>query len=217
MTAPKPISRIVRARMSERKQREARLRKPKQGSWGTTSATYFHSVHDVFRESQKAAAASPTKSSRWVYVALPVLMAGLEAFLIEHQRLLSNSTRKKLAGVDGVREVLMQYQLPDELRLDIEALVEVRNQIIHPAPVPFGKPEWPKSLQRLRDRKVLDGPTPQSGTDVLALLASHRLLEWAVERCAEALEMVADFDPERAWMFQESARNLGRVRGNKKP
>jgi len=34
--------------------------------------------------------------------------------------------------------------------------------------VPFGKSEWPNSLQRLRDRKVLDGTTPQSGADVLA-------------------------------------------------
>jgi len=198
--------------MSERKQREARLRKPKQGSWGTASATYFHSVHSVFRESAKAAAASAKGSSQWVYVGLPVLMAGLEAFLIEHQRMLNGgSGTKKLAGVDGVREVLNQYQLPDALRLDIEALVEVRNQIVHPAQVPFGRPEWPKSLQRLRDRKVLDGPTPQSGTDVLALLASHRLLEWAVERCAKALDAVADSDPEREWMFHESARNLWRV------
>ncbi len=38
---------------------------------------------------------------------------------------------------------------------------------IHPS-VPFGKSEWPNSLQRLRDRKVLDGTTPQSGADVLA-------------------------------------------------
>jgi len=202
---------IVRARMSERKQREARLRKLQQGSWGTASATYFQSVQDVFRESEKAAAESPTGSSRWVYVGLPVLMAGLDAFLIEHQRLLSNSTLKELTGVDGVREILMQYQLPDELRLDMEALVEVRNQIIHPVPVPFGKPEWPHSLQRLRDRKVLDGHVPQSGTDVLALLASHRLFEWAVERCADALDVVAACDPERAWMFRESARNLWRV------
>ena len=206
------VRRGLSASMSEKKQRQERLRNRESGSWGTASATYFHSVQNVFHESEKAAADSPAGSSPWVYVGLPVLMAGFEAFLIEHQRLLKGkSSFKKLAGVDGLREVLNQYQLPDELRLDIEALVEVRNQIIHPAQVPFGKPEWPKSLQRLRDRGVLDGNMPQSGTDALDLLAKHRLLEWAAARCAEALDVVADSDPERAWMFHESAGNLWRV------
>jgi hypothetical protein len=77
--------------------------------------------------------------------------------------------------------------------------------------VPFGKPAWPESLQRLRERKVLDGNTPQSGTDVLDLLASHRMFEWAIQRCAEALDVIADSDPERSWMFHQLAANLWRV------
>jgi hypothetical protein len=198
--------------MSERKQREARLRNRQSGSWGTTSTMYFHAVELVFRESAKAVADDPTKSSRWVYAGLPVLMAGVEAFLIEHQHLLKDSSSiQTLAGVSSVREVLKLYPLTDELRQDLEALIEIRNQIVHPSPVPFGRPEWPESLQRLRDRKVLDGNTPQSGTYALALLASHRVFEWAVERCAEALDVVADSDAERSWMFHHSAENLWRV------
>ena len=198
--------------MSERKQREVRLRNRQSGSWGTTSAMYFHSVHEVFRESEKAAAASPTKSSRWVYAGLPVLMAGVEAFLIEHQHLLKDSSRiQTLAGINNVREVLKLYPLPDELRRDLEALIEIRNQIVHPSPLPFGKAAWPESLQRLRDQTVLDGNAPQSGADVLALLASHRVFEWAIERCAEMLDAVADSDAERSWMFHQLADNLWRV------
>jgi len=203
---------------SERSQRETRLLNRESGSWGTTSAMYFGTVQAVFRESAKAVAGNPQRSSRWVYAGMPVLMAGVEAFLIEHQHLLKDSSGSKtVAGVDPVRGVLKLYPLPDELRRDLEALVEIRNQIVHPSPVPFGKPAWPQSLQRLRDWKVLDGKTPQSGMDVLDLLASHRMFEWAVERCAEALDVIADSDAERSWMFHQLAENLWRVLENPKP
>jgi hypothetical protein len=116
-----------------------------------------------------------------------------------------------------VREVLKLYPLTDELRQDLEALIEIRNQIVHPSSVPFEKPEWPESLQRLRDRRVLDGNTPQTGMHALALLASYRVFEWAVERCAEALDVVADSDAERAWLFHGQSRNLWRVMEKPKP
>jgi hypothetical protein len=196
--------------MNDRKQREARLRNRQSGSWGTVSTWYFHCVELVFRESAKTAAAA--QPSRWVYAGLPVLMVGVEAFLIEHQNLLKDSSGiQTLAGVDSVRDVLKLYPLSDELRRDLDALIEVRNLIVHPAQVPFGKAEWPDSLQRLRERKVLDGNIPQSGTHALALLENHRLFAWAVERCAELLDVVADSDPERSWMFHQHAKNLWRV------
>ena len=199
--------------MSERKQREERLRNRQGGGWGTASTMYFHAVELVFRESAKAVADDPTKTSRWVYAGLPVLMVGVEAFLIEHQHLLKDSSSiQTLAGVDPVRDVLKLYPLTDELRQDLEALIEIRNQIVHPSSVPFGKPEWPESLQRLRDRKVLDGNTPpQSGMHAVALLASHRVFEWAVVRCAEALDVVADSDPERSAVSCASRKSLARA------
>jgi hypothetical protein len=92
-------------------------------------------------------------------------------------------------------------------------LIEIRNQIVHPSPVPFGKLGWPESLQRLRERKVLGGNAPQSGTDVLDLLASHRMFEWAIRRCAEALDVIAGSDADRSWMFHRLAENLWRVVG----
>jgi len=203
---------------SERNQRTARLLNRQSGSWGTTSAMYFDAVRSVFRESAKASAGDPTKSSRWVYAGMPVLLAGVEAFLIEHQHLLKDSSSiQALAGVCSARGVLKLYHLPDELRRDLEALIEIRNQIVHPSPVPFGKPGWPESLQRLRERKVLNGNTPQSGTDVLDLLASHRIFEWAIQRCAEALDVIADSDAERSWMFHQLAENLWRVVKNPTP
>jgi hypothetical protein len=198
--------------MGEKNQRNARLLDRKPGSWGTTSGMYFDALRGVFRESRKASAGDPMKPSRWVYAGIPLLITGVDAFLIEHQHLLRDNFGTQLvAGIADIRTVLGRlYLLPDELRLDIEALVEVRNQIVHPSPVPFGIPEWPASLQRLRERKVLGGDIPQSGTDVLSLLANHNLFEWAVVTCAKTLEIVAASD-EREELFRGLVRNLWRV------
>jgi len=65
-------------------------------------------------------------------------------------------------GVESVKEVPNLYSLPDELRRDLKALIEFGNQIVHPSPLPFGRPSWPAPLQRLRDQKVIDGNTPQA-------------------------------------------------------
>jgi hypothetical protein len=194
--------------MGERKHGEARLRNRQSGSWGTTSAMYFDVLRKVFQESKKAIAGDPSKPSRWVYAGLPVLIAGVESFLIEHQNLLQDSSRiRTLAGIKEIPLVLRLYPMPDEVRLDMEAVIEIRNHIVHPSPLPFGKPEWPACLQRLLDRQVLVGDAPQSGTDVLALLANHAVLEWAVLQSAKVLELVAASD-DRTDVFRGQIRNL---------
>jgi hypothetical protein len=198
--------------MSERKKRTARLRNRQPGSWGTISTMYFDIVDKVFRESASAAGEDQTQPSRWVYAGLPMLIAGFEGFLIEHQHLLKeNRELQTFAGIHDLSKVLKLYPLPDDLRRDMEALIELRNQILHPSPVPFGEPGWPDSLERLRLHKVLDGNTPQSGADVLALLANHRVFIWAVEKCAETLDVVTASDADRSWMFRQLAGNLWRV------
>ena len=198
--------------MNERKQREDRIRNRRNGDWGATCSMYFCAVHQVFGESQKASQRDPEQRSVWVYAGIPVLLAGVEAYLIQHQHLLRDSSGMKvLAGVDPLKEVLELYALPVELQTDMEVLIETRNQIVHPSPLPFGQPEWPASLKRLHELKVIEGNTPESGANALAMLGSHRLFEWAVERCAQALDLVADSDPDRAWMFHRHAEYLWHV------
>jgi hypothetical protein len=45
----------------------------------------------------------------------------------------------------------------------------------------------------------------------MALLESHALFAWAVERCADVLSVVAESDDERAELFRDSVFNLWRV------
>ena len=198
--------------MNERRQREDRIRNKRSGGWGTTSGMYFYVVHQVFAESDKASQPDPGRRSVWVYAGIPLLLAGVEAYLIQHQHLLKDASGiKVLAGVDPLKEVLKLYPLSVELQADMESAIEIRNQIVHPSPLPFGQPEWPASLKRLHEQKVIEGNVPDSGTSVLAMLGSHRVFEWAVERCAQALDLVADSDPDRAWMFHQHAEYLWQV------
>jgi hypothetical protein len=98
-----------------------------------------------------------------------------------------NSGDKFVAGVSDICKVLKLYLLPDELRLDMDALVQVRNQIVHPSQVPFGAAEWPDSIKWLRDRRVLDGKMPQSGTEALcAARESQAVRVGGREMCREA-------------------------------
>jgi hypothetical protein len=75
--------------------------------------------------------------------------------------------------------------MPDELRLDMEAVIEIRNHIVHPSRLPYGKLEWPASLQRLRDQQVLLGDMPQrlvSKPAVLKTLACNLSMKFPLNR-----------------------------------
>jgi hypothetical protein len=171
------------------------------------SAEYFHLVGILFQHSSQIHAEG-AKRSLWVYAGLPLLLAGLEAFLIEHQHLSKLAPRDPpIAGIDPLLDVVKSYSAPDALVLSIADLVEVRHEIMHPATLPFARGKCPDYVNRLQ-LQLLDSYKPQSGAEILKLLASHRLFEWAIEKCCELLYAVAHSDPERTWMFGRLADNL---------
>lgn len=172
------------------------------------SAEYFQLVGIIFQRSSQIDAEG-AKRSLWVYAGLPLLLAGLEAFLIEHQHLSKLAPREPpIAGVDPLLEVVKSYSAPDALVLAIADLVEVRHEIVHPATLPFAHGKCPDYVNRLQELQLLDSRKPQSGAEILKQLASHRLFEWAIEKCCELLYAVAHSDPDRAWMFGRLADNL---------
>src|SRR6266478_9419300 len=102
--------------MNETKQRKDRISNRQNGGWGTTSAMYFRTVQQVFEMSEKASEGDPARRSTLVYAGLPVLISGVEAFLIEHQHMLKDSSGiAALAGVDALKNVLKLYPLGNEL------------------------------------------------------------------------------------------------------
>ena len=99
------------------------------------STEYFQLVGILFQRSSQIGAG---ERSLWVYAGLPLLVAGIEAFLIEHQRLFTSTRRSgPLAGIEPLMDVVKSYNLPIPLVQAIADLVEVRHEIIHPATPPF--------------------------------------------------------------------------------
>ena len=190
-----------------RKERTERLLHEHQtGSWSTMSTEYFQLVGILFQRSSQIGAG---ERSLWVYAGLPLLVAGIEAFLIEHQRLFTSTRRSgPLAGIEPLMDVVKSYNLPIPLVQAIADLVEVRHEIIHPATPPFNPENYPEYVKRLQEMQLLDSHTAQSGAEVLSLLASHRLFEWGIDKCGELLHAVAASDPERSRMFAGLADNL---------
>ena len=194
-----------------RKDRQARLREDHPGNWSSMSNEYFQIVSILFQRSSQIAAEG-AKRSLWVYAGLPLLLAGLEAFLVEHQHLFKLAPPPQpVAGIDPLMDVVKSYKVPDTLVAAIADLVEVRHEIMHPVTLPFERGKCPDYVKRLLELQLLDSYRVQSGADILKLLASHRLFEWAIGRCCELLDAIALSDPPRARIFGGLADNLREV------
>jgi hypothetical protein len=200
-----------------RKDREARLREDHPGRWSSMSDEYFQIVGILFQHSSQIAAEG-ARRSLWVYAGLPLLIAGLEAFLVERQHLFKFAPRlQPVAGIDPLVDVVKSYNVSETLVVAIADLVEVRNEIMHPATLPFDRGKYPDYVNRLLELQLLDCYRVQSGAEILKLLASHRLFEWAVGRCCELLDAVARSDPQRSHTFSQLADNLREVIGSTPP
>lgn len=184
-----------------RKEREDRLRNQYSGSWGSSSAWYFRLGGEIFKCSAK-----DSSHVGWVYAGLPILLAGMEAFLIEHQQILRlDPLVKPVAGIDPLIEVLNAYPIPAQLRHEVEIAIEVRNEILHPSPKPFST--CPGFIAELQSAGVLDTRQVDSGTSLLALIGSHRFFQWAALRCQKVVQCVVESD-DRKPMYAGLAANL---------
>ncbi len=89
--------------------------------------------------------------------------------------------------VDG-RVKLLQCQLPDQFAQLynvagnlLEELIELRNEVIHPAHLATGTPDnWPAELRRTKARGILQSSEGPGDYLFLEQMKSLRLLDWAM-------------------------------------
>jgi len=101
--------------------------------------------------------------------------------------------------------VLEVYSLPPTLRHQMEVLLEIRNEIIHPSPKPFSA--CPPYILELQAAGVLESRLVGSGTSLLARIGTHKFFQWAAIRCRELLHCVVESD-DRKPMYAGLASNL---------
>jgi hypothetical protein len=191
------------SRRQGRKDREARVTTRHGGSAGTSSQDILLLVSKLYEHSRQEATSLDGNWSRYVYAGLPMLLAALQALVAEFEFLLNPSGSGQPPDVNRP-EFLTRYEIAGSLLERYTDLIELRNEVIHPAHAPTGNADnWPDYLRRVKEAGLLNTTgDPRGDYILLSQLASHRLFTWAVAVTRELYEKVIESDPARATQFR---------------
>jgi hypothetical protein len=171
-----------------RREREERILEPKGGWAGTSSTDLFFLAEKLYGQAKSEAESLDGNTSSYVWAALPILLSGLSATLVEQEAMLANQRQEERVQVLIDTAYLPEqfnrlYRVSGELIEDLKILVELRNEIIHPAHMATGTPDnWPETLRAFKQRGLLSSTgDPTSDYLMLEQMKSLRLLEWAFE------------------------------------
>jgi hypothetical protein len=190
-----------------RDERSERLTQRKFGGWGTTSQDLLSVVGKLFHLSAEEAEASQDQNhSRYTYAGLPLLFSAIYSFIIEYEGILnSQPLSDNLLAKSGLADLLeRRYGVCGDLLAEFRELNEIRNEIIHPIPLPVGTPDnWPDYLRSVKQQGLLSSTgNPQADYLMLPQMASHNLFKWAVGITEQVYEAIVNSDPAKAASFQ---------------
>lgn len=200
-----------------KKSRDDRLLHLHGGQWGTFSADLVYLVGCLYRLSFEEAKSHDGNYSKFPYAGIPLLPSALQSFVIEYESLLNIAASRPMLeplafhGQRGLLEMLRKrYKVDGELLKEAEDLIEVRNEIVHPIPVPAGTAgNCPAYLQHLKSRGLLESTGKQTADfGFFAQLASHRLFAWACRVTRDLFKEVAESDGNKAQWFAGHVENF---------
>lgn len=193
-----------------RNDRLERITQQKVGPWATTSQYLLWTASRLFDLSRQ--------EPRFVYAGLPLLMAALHSFALEYERFLTHGQMPGIftdKNLDLAKLMKERYAVPGDLLEDLRDLIELRNEIIHPSPLPTGtRDNWPDYLRRVKDKGLLT-TSGGSAADYLLLdqIASYRLFSWAVQVTRKLYSAVVNSDPMKAHHFHRYLTNFDSLFG----
>src|SRR5260221_7982552 len=182
-----------------------RVKQRKTGQWSSVSSDLLYLASRLYRLSEKEANASIDKrTSKMVFAGIPLLLSSLYALITECESI-GVSTAPAVEPLAPLPKVLSEnYGLSGELLKDFECLCEIRNEIVHPVPLPIGTNDnWPEYLRRVKDKRVaVEHPDSSTHYTFFAQMASHDLFAWAVLVTRGAYQAVIYSFPDRGGLFQ---------------
>jgi hypothetical protein len=187
-----------------REDRNQRFEKKRSGVAATSSQDFLHLAQLLFTHSKEyAAKCTGGNCSRNTLAGLPMLLAALQAFVVECEFLLHPAPPGKPLDINTYA-FMTQYGIADDLRENFEDLIELRNEIIHSSHATTGTPDnWPPYLQRIKTLGLLESTGEEHDYVLLTQIASHRLFAWAVQIVRALYERVIDqvhtTDPSRVY------------------
>lgn len=196
---------MTKGGMGGTKDRKDRLEQRKSGQWSTVSSDLLFLACRLYKLSEKEANASTDKkSSKMVFAGIPLLLSSLSSLIIECENI-GTVTPRPLDMSQPLPKLLSEkYGMSGDLLKDFECLCEIRNEIVHPVPLPTGTNDnWPEYIRRVKDKRVgIEHPEPDTHYTFFAQMASHDLFAWAVVITREAYKTVIHSYPGQGGLFQ---------------
>jgi hypothetical protein len=191
--------------MQGRKDRVDRVKQRKSGQWASVSPDFLFLASRLYKLSEKEAQASKDgRSSKMVFAGLPLLLSSLTALILECESI-GVVTAPNVEPLEPLPNVLStRYGLSGEMLKEFECLCEIRNEIVHPVPLPPGTSDnWPEYLRRVKKKKItIEHPEPNVHYAFFSQMASHDLFAWAVFVTYHAYQAVIDSYPDRGGLLQ---------------
>jgi hypothetical protein len=189
-----------------RNDRLSRVTEHRSGAWGTVSQDLLHLAAKLFRLSKDESNSQLDKNtSRFVYAGIPLLLAAVHSFAVEYEGILNLEPLPAELSTDPLAKLMeTRYGLSGRPLEDLRDLIEIRNEIIHPHPMPTGTPDnWPDYLRHIKQKEFLSSTgDPKTDYIMLAQIASHRLFGWAVEVTKGLYGAIVNSNPTKAQLFQ---------------
>jgi hypothetical protein len=196
---------MTKGGMRGTKDRVERVKQRKTGQWSTVSSDLLFLASRLYKLSEKEAQASiDGRSSKMVFAGIPLLLSSLTSLIIECESI-GVVTAPAVEPLEPLSHVLStRYGLSGEMLKDFECLCEIRNEIVHPVPLPPGTSDnWPEYLRRVKNKKVtIEHPEPNVHYTFFAQMASHDLFAWSVFVTYHAYEAVIHSFPDRGGLLQ---------------
>ncbi len=159
---------------------------------------------------QDASHSANLNTSFYVFAGLPILLAALQALVAEYEFIIYSAKHRVPPDVNSP-EFVKHYGIEGDLLEDLNNLIELRNEIIHPAHAMCGaKDNWPPYLSRVKSKDLLNSTgDPECDYTMLAQMASHRLFTWAADVTRVLYQRIIESDPGRAANFRPFLRSFG--------
>jgi hypothetical protein len=184
---------------SGRAERSGRIAHRKSGAWGTSSQDVLMVAAKLARSRQDG------NTSRYVYGGIPLLLAATHSFIIEYEAIgnVGALPSELYDGISLARLMETRYGVSGDLLQDLRDLTEIRNEIIHPAPLPAGtRDNWPDYLRRVKQKGLLNTTgDPEADFILLSQIASHALFKWAVEITKQLYAAIVYSDLSKVQLF----------------
>ncbi len=175
-------------------------------------------ARELYQLSRSNASSSVSGNASWVvYAGIPLLMSALQSFVIEYECMFQGDracleplTR---GGLTGLVELLQtRYGVQGKLLEEARGLIQVRNEMVHPVPLPTGTDDdCPPHLRHLKQAGLLESTGEATDYSFMAQLASHRLFVWSCRVTRDLIQCVVNSNNQKTGWFQPYVDQLSSI------